>query len=441
MPRLNETKLKVLVISLTLVLGLSAIWVFAIKPDELPDARRILKQIGNFVPVRRKPTRFQVDVIRQEIAVPGKVIQAQDEHGVELLKYKCKPEDAAIVLFTMRNIANGADVFPTITTIQDPEGREYFATIESGSGAVKVLALKRGFAKKPSRVEVKFQSDEADGSKPESLQVTEIADPIRHLSPPQGKELVEAEKVARADLHVDRGYVEITLKEKPPRGQFEIPSIIDSTYLPMGEVYYSLPPHYIENIDAVKVRIDRKKNDYVASTLIYRNAQIIQIGGNNFLSLPVMQDVGTVDGHTLMIGNTAPSTTQKSSKPGAHVNNQTLTFRWNPKENLRPGAPPSHRIKIPMLELVSITPTVAEMGLGSLRIVIPGALLSGGPVSGLDSTIHSTNPSSTALVRTIPELRISIRAVTQSNVSSKTVLLPVHRRLQRVAPTTPLSKH
>jgi len=68
-----------------------------------------------------KEAVFQVDLLMQEASSPGKIIHAR-LNGEEVFTYTCTPEDAAVAVFTMRDVATGATWRLTFFAQQIPKG-------------------------------------------------------------------------------------------------------------------------------------------------------------------------------------------------------------------------------------------------------------------------------------------------------------------------------
>jgi len=252
---------------------------------------------------------FQVDVLSQVAATPGKTIQANDR-STGVTSYACKPEDAAVLVFTARDKQSGASVPIRIESATDANGNDYLFS-QSWWGPIYLIAVQRGFKVSPKVIRFRIAATDASyRSSHPTIDVTAIAPPHRDLPPPSGAEAASAEKIVRAEIDSRRGWGTVRCVERLPPLQSEFAIVVRTSF---GCPWAAFPRIYREAIDAVKVEVQRMQESGAETTLTYRNAKVVTIKGKPFLSLPTDEVIGTICGHPITLGNKIPHPTEGTS--------------------------------------------------------------------------------------------------------------------------------
>ncbi len=373
-------------------------------------------------PPRLPDPDFQVDVLAQEEATPGKIIRISGASGAEALKYTCTADDAAIAVFTIRDKESGEAIPAMIKSAKDTNQRDYSASISVG-GPICVLSLKREFAVKPKVVNVNVGNGHVLGSKEVTIPLSKIADPVRLFVPPRGAKAAAAEKIARATFVRDRKYIDVKVVRPLPPDMVEYVDLLDTSFGPaiMGFGILADCP------DAVRVRLRRYRRIPIEYELIYKNAKVLHLNGTNFLSLPTKQLMGEMEGLGVMGGNRAPAEKGKSARKNL-PSNQQLDLAWSvipfPKTHATLQDPNGG---YSMGQVAAISPSIEDMGLDSLRLNLASGNIDNRYRAGLSAMIKATKKSELPKKAEIQELRIKVLMTHQEKVSTQEIILPVHQ--------------
>jgi len=403
-----------LVVGLLAVIGVAAV---------VRNLGRFAKDPGYVRPP--EGPKFQLDVLAQEAAVPGKIIHAKLE-GKDLLNYTCTDQDAAIAVFTMRDLQTHAESVPHVVSTLDPEGHGYSTRIISEKG-ISILIVRAGFSKRPSSIEVILNQDRdyAVYRQQGGIKFTKIAEPRRVLSPPSPKDAAENEKFAKATVDDATGQLHIRPGAKYySRGERVTVHVVGTSYS-NSPLEFAVGPEAITYFgagnDAVKVRLDRYRYEDTITTLTYKNASIVQRGGQIVLLLPSEQEVGSILGIPAILANLSiPRKGATVKKPGPPRGEIRLTFDPTSQRSTlsAAGNPPTE------LRLERVLPSLEQLGLETVRVMVIG---NNTELAGFDTTLKSSLRVGTPALSTIPEFKLMIRVSKPTKVSSKTVVLPVHR--------------
>lgn len=437
---LRDSRVQIIVGCLVIVILGVAVYKATQKPSAPPSP----VQVGPQQTAQQNPPPaeqgVQVDVIEQVAATTGKVIHAK-QSGREILTYTCKPEDAAIAVFTIRDRTSGANVAPAIMGAADPQGRDYIAYIEplGGGGPAQLLTLKRGFQVKPSSVTVTL--GDGSGKAQGTIKFTEIAEPIRYVS--SSSVQPGAEKIARAEID-EHGGIAVKQVETLPADQHDEITLLDSSYMPInvpsGDFPWTLTKNYQDCLDAVRVRIDRMGTVGANIALHYKSAKIVEANGKGFVWFPQKEVIGTVEGHKITLSNELPRPNEKTvakTEPG----NEEVDLKWiyddPPKSNgpIAGGIGAGVSADAPSVDLVGVSPSLETFGLHAMRVDLRSADFAHGSIRGFDQNMESGPKVPPPTIGTLQEVVFSIYEKKTDKISSRTIVLPVHRS----SPTGPVS--
>jgi len=366
-------------------------------------------------------------VLDQEAAFPGKIIHIK-QPGLSEFRYRCRPDDAAYSVFTFRDKHSGTDLGPEVKSAVDSSGNEYMVST-IGYSHVNILTLKRGFARRPSGVSVKVSV--GNTGKACLMNLTKISDPVRELASPTADAASKAECFAKATYSDRNGLIFVTPigPTKPSMSTFV--RILASTYSSWSPYEHrsAIPfnTFYGKSVEAIQTRLDRIRSEQSESTLVYRNAKVVDVNGKHFLYLPTQQNIGTVIGQTAVLSNHLPIQKQ-GYIPKSTLANEELEVRWFSKSNDGLSRPrlEYRDTPYPTIQIESVSPNLEEMGLDSLKVIVSGSNRTFGPMHGVTKAFRSAIHPSAPTLREIPELKIRLRVTVYSLVSSQTVVLPVH---------------
>lgn len=417
----------------------------------------------------RRDIDFRIDLLLQAAATPGKVIHAT-QGGKDVLTYTCSNEDAAVALFTMRDKATGDDVIPAVEEAKDKDGRPYNVTLQV-TGSVNVLTLKKGFPTQPESVSVAIRNIFVQKGRRSSIQFRNISPPKRVLPPPTRIQAQEGEKIVQVKAYDDTASLSVVPAATPPGG-FARTSLLALSYSDvqnpmsgtafMGLYLPPMTPYYCKAVDSAKLRVDQFKPVSSIVTFAYKDAKVVQANGKNFVWLPTPQTVGLLAGCKVSMSNRLPYKKPAPSKKPIR-DEQEIDLRFTPETipksiytepsqgNINgslgnqgggmtaPREAPPDPVQI---EPLDISPSVADLGLDSLRIAEVG-----GNVQLIDTTsetniisqaitphgypaktfkVFYAGQRSSASHSLIPELKIRIRMTQYVRAFSKTVVVPVH---------------
>jgi len=383
------------------------------------------KKIAN---VRTDP-EFQVNVLSQEEATPGKVIKAT-LNGVDKMNYVCKPDDAAIAVFTMREKKTGKDLIPTREPCRDQAGHRYTCEFQS-FGMIHLIALKRGFSSSPQYVEIPVGSDPSTSAKRTKIRITKIASPRRVLPALETKESSASDKIAKVTLYENQGEVAVDFTEPIPEKEFDAATILAVSYAQFDPSVHGFTPFIcpttIQSTDAIKLRIERFAAVEEDKTLVYKGAKVIQANGKNFLSLPIEEKIGQVMGFGLILGNHLPTEVASSSGKRAKSTQEIVIRMDDRSRTMESQANPAPRTRrVPTIDVIGCEPSAASLGIDSLKIQMVGVNQAQLVVDGSYNEFYSGKPVSPPVAISIPELKIRIRVTTFKRTSTREMLFPTH---------------
>jgi hypothetical protein len=334
----------------------------------------------------------------------------------------------------MRNKRTGEALFADIVYAKDLDGNTYEVSFES-RGDVNLIALKRGFPKKPKAVTVTLQNVAFRQGNRYAIPITRIADPQRVVWPPSPSVAASVDKVVRISAYGDTGQVMTETVEPLPPMEIDHAYLTALSYSPLELDSSGFPSFrqtaYEKSIDAAKVRVDRIRSVVSNTTFTYKNAKVVLANGKHFVWLPTPQRVGSIAGYTVSMGNHLPYE-KEASLAKSSGNDQEIDIRFSDKPVAKTGPfvnidPELRRITWSgnglSLDVLSVSPGVEAMGLDSLKLGLVGAKFVG---SNPFKTIPARRGSGISAMTTIPELRIRIQATTQAIVSSRVFAATVH---------------
>ncbi len=374
---------------------------------------------------------FQIDVLHQESAVPGHIVRAT-KAGQDLLQYTCKPDDAAVVMFTMRNLANGANVSTKVLSAKDEKGRDYLAEVPSQSD-VKVLVIKRGFAEKPRSIAVELGNGNPQSLIKSTIKVTDITEPKREVSPASPEKVAAAEKRIAAFADDSSGQIELRSTLRLGKDMYDRGVFLGLAFSPWdhGEraergTLRSLPVLYEMCTDWVKVRTDRYKITHQDFTLTCQNVELVQTGSVTTIRVPSRQVVGKIGDQEVTLDPTDVHPGGQNAK-NSEVPTQTLTFRCKVDDAVKEGSAPGARRAMTLpISVTSVSPTLGSLGIRRLRVIVVDEHPHR-PNSPELAWIFASNPRANASqISKLKELTISGTTSTTVKVGSDTYILPVH---------------
>ena len=358
-------------------------------------------------------------LLAEEEAYAGKVITVSG-HGSTLATITCKPYDAAVAVVSMPTPRGESELLPMVDQATDGDGRSYIADIATQESFLFVT-IERGFAHTPKQVTVKIHFFAPRDSKRQavaqiSIPFTKIAPAKRLLSPPTGKNLVEAEKYATAEYIENKKFLAI----KPKPGLAAYASTMAYSFSPpeaLKDGMWVSNPTYTGDQDAVMVRLDYPRAIDTQFSLTYKNAEIAKLNGVNVLQLPSDQTVGTIQGQTATIQKFDWSKKVKSLKR-SHGDVLIKVKRLAPHLAGRIFMM-GNSMSVPSLTLLRVTPPVSDLGLDWLQVSIDAYLFH----TRIDAATKNNEP----LTSKIPELKIDFRLQRIEFPRSQTIVLPIHR--------------
>jgi hypothetical protein len=368
---------------------------------------------------------FQIDVLKQEAAFPGKVIRAT-EKGKEILSYRCVPEDAAVALVSVRERTSGANLVPHILSAFDPDGRSYAAALRS-TGRISLICLEHGFAKRPKSVAVTIEVGPIASPMPQSvIQFTDIAEGRRLVAVP-----APANAPVTAIFEDRRGFLSIKPTGPLPANEGIEPLLMATsfgagTHLKPGLPFLSFlfPQNTGIDIDAVRVRLNRIRYTESEATLVYRNATQVEADGYRYLQFPTRQFTGSILDFDAFIG---PVRFGPRTFPKAGERRGQIFVRLNPHDpqhrTPEPGEPDYE--PPPILSLIDVWPKPEDLGFSSVRVRLLEPSSTGAANSGFEQTILSKGTPTREFPFAIPNLKIRVRIRKPAIISSTTVVLPV----------------
>lgn len=376
--------------------------------------------------IQARPT-FQIDVLKQEEAFPGKVVRVVMD-GREELNYRCRAQDAAVAVVTVREKSSGLPVAPHLSNAHDESGRKYQIIMRT-SGQVTLIALEHGFPKRPSFVTVVLTAGPITAPMYQvEFKLTRIADSHRLVQIPK-----HADERATAVFDDLRGALEIIPNRKFTDNEGFDPHLIATSFgagTPVRQdlpyLNFVFPDNTGRDIDACRVALDLVRYEESTVTLTYRNAIFEEGSGRRFIQLPDRQKVGEIFDYEAFMGPIQRSVGSKSLNQSESTRG-LLFIRLNPKvqgqKTLEPGMPGYE--PPPVLNLIDISPTPGSMGFSSIKVRLLEPNSVGAANSGFEDVIYAKGPVNQRPPAAIPELTIRLQVKKPRRISSETVDLPV----------------
>ena len=374
--------------------------------------------VPEFVPL--PIPKFQLNVLLQEAAYPGMVIHV-NQHGSEVLTYTCRPHDAAVAVFTFRNLTTGENTPPQTMNAKDPEGHSYLATYYSKNG-VNLLTIRGGFAKKPTSITIPETGGYRTSNPAQNIVITKIAEPRRVLPTPTAAEAAKAEAVAIATV-TDNGWG-VQFKETRPSktNEHAYETILATSFSSIdprstdtmvdGSNQDTTSTYYGRGIDAIKVRIDRYESSFKEATISFKGAQIIRRNGLNVLWFPHDLHGTSIEGYDSIATNMWPLP-REGKVPRHPVSNGGMLVKFIASTDKPRMAGVNLGI---VFGGTCVTPEIASLGLDTLRVQI----------GGNDQVLKAKSKPESEVPIEIPELKVHLKIYKSMKVSSTTLVLPVH---------------
>ena len=371
---------------------------------------------------------FQVDVLHQEAAVPGRVVRAT-QGGKELLSYTCKEDDAAVVMFTMRDLVHGANVSTKLLSAKDQSKHQYLAEVVSQAD-VKLLVLKRGFAVRPKSVTIELGNGNPQSQIKSTIQVTAIAEPKRVVAAVSPARVAVEESRIQAYADDSSGVIELRGKRSQLPTEYDRATFLGLSFSPWdhGErgSLRSLPILYERSTDWVKVRVDRYRTSSLDTTLVCHGLKLVQVNGKKMIQVPERQLVGKIRDQNVFL---EPTLTPVSGAMPAltDAGAQTLVIRFNVGAAVRrTSAPGQRRRNGPPVTIRSIDPSVRLLGIERLKLAIDDTGRERADEPEMAWTFTSRPRGRSISEGPIGEFKIMITTTTVTRITSDIFVLPVH---------------
>jgi hypothetical protein len=365
-----------------------------------------------------KSTEIKPTFVAQEECKEGKLVDVREGSRV-VASYRCSEEDAAIAVVSVddRNNEDRIGWFPSGEPT-DANGNEY-VVLAHPVGHFLFFTLLRSYGVAPKSVIAKgrfavFHPHSAPDPNPSNLpqgkeysvSFTKLAAPKRILTPPTGNALIEAEKsaVAKYDPGTNTIQLEFPTKQHPTA------SVMATSFCPDGAFRMLQPPRntVFRDADAVKIRFqDWRSRQSTPWTVSYRNAKIVTKNGRRQLVFPSSQDIGTVeDGQAHIEMETDRAISFKPAK--RQISDVHISINGGTK----------NFIERPKLTLLSMTPSVEEMGLDAINLLVEKYAFNQQVLAKPNFKGH--------LATTIPQLTFRFQLTHTERVGSQDIILPVH---------------
>ncbi len=371
--------------------------------------------------INRRRSVMAVHVMQQYPAFPGMRLQLTSKDDPKESEYVCGPNDAALAIITADDPFDKTHIVPSVQSAVDAEGNAYRVDPFPLGGAT-LLLLKRGFSRTPKSVSVTLSGSYAGSRQFVTVNLTKIADPTLFVPPPTASEARQALEMASARWNPKSGDVDIRLRSQLPRDESESVTQLGTSYCMPDEVHSPLPPFYGKEMQAVKVRIDRFKNETIPYALIYRNAEVVESNKDSFLLFKQQQVVGSIHGRKITLQNSLPKQSKHRVTKSLRVT-QPLVFKWatdspqKDRKSLRTAEPC-------YLKVNRLFPAPESIGVDILKVDLPSKNIDGQSV-GFSGVFAPAKRDTYVQRRIIPEFRLEVTESRRHLISSKTITLPV----------------
>ena len=367
----------------------------------------------------------KVEILAEDEAMSGKTIRVKGPDGSEVFKYVCTPEDAAVAVFTFGEKVKGTPLPAIVRSARDSERNDYQASITT-KGPINVVCIKRGFAVKPKTVDVKITSS-FHSENTSVIHISKFAEPVRVLTPPTGSAAVAVEKIATAKLNRDQGQVDVKIVHPLPPDIDEYATTKDTSYGRYGEGRGRIVSSEWNGLDAIEVMLKRYRRVPHDFEFHYKNAKIVTANGRNYLWLPDKQLMGEMQGLGVTGYTKAPIDRQKQNAAPI-PSNESLELLWSaiPSPKTKP-IPLDIILDTRPGEVIGISPSVEEMGFDSLQLELATINVKNVSRGGFRSILKAKTKAGRPKVSDIPDLTIRLRISNRVKVSTKTIVLPVHK--------------
>lgn len=361
---------------------------------------------------------LKATLVAQEEGHDGKLVEVRDG-GRVVASYRCTANDAAVAVVSVQD---GDDqdrlVWYDAGAATDPGGNEY-ALLSNRVGHFFFFTLLRGFGITPKSVVAKghfevvvpLARQQPDEVKPYegkgfTFTFTKIAAPQRFLTAPTGKALAEAEKVAVANYDPGSNTVRLSF----PSNQHPTANIVGASFC-TGDVLRMLqPPKNViyKQTGVVKVRfMDWRSHQTNPWFVSYRNAKVVTKNGRRQIVFPTSQDIGQIEDGQAHIESTPERSI--SFKPAKE---QVGDVHISINDGARNG------FDQPKLTLLSMTPSVEEMGLDAVNLLVEKYRFNQRVLAKPNFKGH--------LATTIPQLTFQFQLTHTESAGSRDLILPVH---------------
>ena len=366
--------------------------------------------------------RFNVVVLNQAAASPGKVVLAVKD-GKTIGSYTCTAQDAEVAWLydagaTKSSIGEGSGL-PWDFAPGPPvdENNRVFPIRCLQKGELIRLRIPRGYAQKPLRVSFPVFDGVVTASsipKRKTIVLDQFAEPTRCIPPMTPSEIAAADKLVQINCYVVPGgepYTHLTLAPEVKK-RFEDHSeswredLLSTAYCPEGDGEPEFS-HYVDQLDAVKVRVNRYHYTQSVVNLTYKKAQIVTVDGVKELQFPTTQHVGMLED--------AEATIEKSQAlPKRRSKDSSTSGLILVKVQRHPHGIDSES----EASFAGMTPSIESLGIDVLHIRL------GGNSIGVDLKRKGNQSLSSPTI--IPELTISVRIRKPHKFASDTMVLPIH---------------
>ena len=382
-------------------------------------------------------TKIQVDLITEEAASQGKIIEARDK-GVVTIRYVCTEKDAAVAMVTARDMQTGTDVFPLVIEAKDQDRKSYSVDVKPGSPA-SLLVLRNGFAKKPKFVDIWIMAMGRPSS-PVKIHLTKFGEPVKLIRPPSQLDARKVEQKANAVLNDTDGFINVTYNASLLPNEIVVPKVLATTF-ESGRGGDTISPYVDETsrreTDAVKVRLDHFRVKSSITTLTYTNAKIQSISGRTILAFPFDQQVGSLLGFPVQLkdlhARIAPKIPGKTTPP-QEIYLEVSTAHTS-------SDPPINQGVESKIRLVGVSPPLESLGIDALRVKLYassnkiGSTGEAGINAGFDQTLHASGSPVSNPPSELRELQFKVMIDLPTKVFSETLVLPV-QHINRPGPNS-----
>ena len=361
---------------------------------------------------------LKATLVAQEEGHDGKLVEVRDG-GRVVASYRCTAIDAAVAVVSVQD-EDDQDrlVWYDAGAATDPGGNEY-AVQGNRVGHFYFFTLMRGFGITPKSVVAKghFEAvvplarQEPDQPKPYqgklfAFTFTKIAAPQRILTAPTGQALVEAEKVAVANYDPGSNTVRLAF----PTNQHATANIVGASFCTDDVLRMLQPPKNViyKQTEAVRVRfMDWRSRPSTPWIVSYKNAKVVTKNGRKQIVFPTSQDIGDVEdgkAHIEMV-------------PERAINFKPTKQQISDIHISVIGGKPDFS-EIPKLTLSSMTPSVEEMGLDAVNLLVEKYRFNKQVLAKPHFKGH--------VATSIPQLTFQFLVTHTESTGSRDLVLPVH---------------